>query len=203
MVEDAAHHDGIVRRVVVPEAIARVVAAPGHLRAGQEAMEEPLVKIFKQSFQVVGTARAGTETLPSAHLAHQVGLPADMMAGNVRAITGRGLAVNGRRYILASKMWAMAFNTGAGAPSSRSERRTSSLPSRMRMVFLMLVKGKNSTVSPGKAAAGEGRGTTVQRFGERCASRPARLAAYRALGALQLQRFAGFLRLASSCSVNS
>ena len=36
----------------------------------------------------------------------------------------------------------MARNIGSGAPSSRSESRTSSFPWRIRMVFLMLVKGE-------------------------------------------------------------
>ena len=47
MVEDAAHHDGIVRRIVVAQAIAGMVAAPRHLGAGHEAMKEPLVELFK------------------------------------------------------------------------------------------------------------------------------------------------------------
>ena len=77
-------------------------------------MEEPLVEIFKQSFQVVGTALSGVETLASAHLAHQVGLPADMMAGNILAITGRGLAVNRPAVHLGQQDVGNGFQHGRG-----------------------------------------------------------------------------------------
>src|SRR4030081_3820831 len=42
-VEDAADDDGVVGRIVVAEATASVVTAPGKLRASQESMEEAAV----------------------------------------------------------------------------------------------------------------------------------------------------------------
>ncbi len=40
VIEDAAHHDGVVGGIVMPQAVARVLAAPRHLRAGQQSVEE-------------------------------------------------------------------------------------------------------------------------------------------------------------------
>src|ERR1700726_2823952 len=88
MVEDAANDNRIVRGIVVAEAVAGPVAAPGHLWAGHQAMEKSRVEVFEYGFQVVTAALGRVEMLPSAHLAHQVRLPADVMAGNVTAIAG-------------------------------------------------------------------------------------------------------------------
>src|SRR5260370_35611782 len=58
-VEDAADDDGVVGRVVVAEAPAGVVAAPGKLRAPHESVGEPAVGGAEDFFQVVGLARGG------------------------------------------------------------------------------------------------------------------------------------------------
>jgi hypothetical protein len=94
MVEDTADYDGIMSRIVVAEAIAGPVATPGHLRASQQAMEKPRIELLKDRFQVVGPALGGIETLASAHLAHQVSLPADVVAGHVTPVSGRGFAID-------------------------------------------------------------------------------------------------------------
>ena len=94
MVEDAANDNRIVRGIVVAEAVAGPVAAPGHLWAGHQAMEKSSVELFEYGFQVVTAALGRVEMLPSAYLAHQVRLPADVVAGNVTAIAGRSFAVN-------------------------------------------------------------------------------------------------------------
>ena len=47
MVEDPADDDGVVGGIVVAEAVAGVVAAPGKLGASQEFVEEAAVQVFK------------------------------------------------------------------------------------------------------------------------------------------------------------
>src|SRR5438477_12346976 len=48
----------------------------------------------------------------------------------------------------------MACSTSSVAPSIRSESRTSTRPSRRRMVLLRLAKGKNWTLNSGSGARG-------------------------------------------------
>ncbi len=49
MVEDAADDDGIVRRVVVAEAAAGMILAPGKLRASHESVEEAKKRRLRSS----------------------------------------------------------------------------------------------------------------------------------------------------------
>jgi hypothetical protein len=88
MVEDAADDDGIVRRVVVAEAAAGVVPAPGELRAAHEPVEEAAVEVFENFFQMVVMAAGGADVLASAHLADEARLGGNVVAGDVAAITG-------------------------------------------------------------------------------------------------------------------
>ena len=140
-------------------------------------MEEPLVEIFKQSFQVVGAALGGVQTLASAHLAHQVGLPADMMAGNVLAITGRGLAVNRPAVHLGQQDVGNGFQHGRGSAFQQVREAHQQFAFAHADGVLDAGEREEFHCQPRQGSVpGEGRGTTVQRFGERCASRPARLA---------------------------
>ena len=53
VIEDAAHDDGVVRRIVVAEGAARMVAAPGHLRASHQPVEEAVIQVVEDGVQVV------------------------------------------------------------------------------------------------------------------------------------------------------
>src|ERR1700674_3814 len=53
VVEDAADHDGVVRGIVVAEAAAGVVPAPGKLRAAHESVEKAAVEVVENFFQMV------------------------------------------------------------------------------------------------------------------------------------------------------
>src|SRR5579864_7776569 len=46
VVEDPTDNYGIVRRIVVAESVASVIAAPGHLWSSQQAIKESPVQIF-------------------------------------------------------------------------------------------------------------------------------------------------------------
>src|SRR5207237_4873625 len=47
MIEHPAHHDGIMRRIVMVQAVAGMIAAPGHARPPEKAVKIPTVQIFK------------------------------------------------------------------------------------------------------------------------------------------------------------
>ena len=94
MVEDAADDDGIVRRVVVAEAAAGVVAAPGKLRASHESVEEATVEVVEDFFQMVMMAAGGADMLASAHLADEPRFGGNVVACDIAAITGAVIAIN-------------------------------------------------------------------------------------------------------------
>ena len=68
MIEDAADDDGIVRRIIMPKAISRAIAAPCQLGTGHKPMEESHVQIFKDSFQVVGASVRGIDSFAPSYL---------------------------------------------------------------------------------------------------------------------------------------
>ena len=94
-VENPANDDGVVGGVIVAEAVAGVIAAPGELGASQESMEEPAIQIFENFFQVIVVTPGGVDVLASAHLADQACLGGDVMAGDIAAIAGALDAVDG------------------------------------------------------------------------------------------------------------
>ena len=88
VVEDAADDDGVVRGIVVAEAAAGVVLAPGKLRTAQESVEEAAVEVVEDFFQMVMVATGGAYVLASAHLADKPSLGGNLVASNIAAITG-------------------------------------------------------------------------------------------------------------------
>ena len=94
MVEDTAHHNGVMGGIIVAQMIAGTFAAPGHPGTCQQSVKETGVKVIKDSLQIVGMTLGGIKALSSAHLADKVGLLADVVAGNVAAITGGSFAID-------------------------------------------------------------------------------------------------------------
>src|SRR5258708_31682320 len=68
MVEDAADDDGVVRRIVVPEAAAGVILAPGEFRASHESVEEAAGGGFEDFFPGGVRAAGGAGMFSSAGL---------------------------------------------------------------------------------------------------------------------------------------
>ena len=95
VVEDAADDDGVVRRVIVAEAAAGVVLAPGELRASHESVEKAAVKVVEDFFQMIVMAAGGADVFASTHLADEAGLGGNFVAGDVAAITGAVRAIDG------------------------------------------------------------------------------------------------------------
>src|ERR1700674_2659739 len=87
MVEDAADDDGIVGWVVVAEAAAGVVPAPGELRPSHESVEKAAVEVVENFFQMVVMAAGGADMLASAHLADEARFCGNVVAGDIAAIT--------------------------------------------------------------------------------------------------------------------
>lgn len=94
VVEYAADDDGVVCGVVMAEAAAGVVLAPGELRASQESVEEAAVQVVEDFFQVVVVALGGADVLASAHLADEAGFGGNVVAGEIAPITGAVRAID-------------------------------------------------------------------------------------------------------------
>ena len=88
VVEDSADDDGVVGGVVVAEAVAGVVAAPGELGASHQSVEKAAVEVFEKFFEVVMVAAGGVDVLASAELADEARFGGDVVAGDVAAVAG-------------------------------------------------------------------------------------------------------------------
>jgi hypothetical protein len=97
VVEDAADDDGVVRGIVVAEAAAGVVLAPGELRTSHESVEEAAVEIVENFFQMVVVAAGGADVFASAHLADEPRFGGNVVAGDIAAITGAVVRSTGLR----------------------------------------------------------------------------------------------------------
>ena len=94
MVEDAADDDGIVGWVVVAEAAAGVVPAPGELRPSHESVEKAAVEVVENFFQMVVMAAGGADMLASADLTDEARFCGNVVAGDITAITGAVRAID-------------------------------------------------------------------------------------------------------------
>ena len=88
MVEDSADDDGVVGGVVVAEAVAGVVAAPGELGASHESAEEAAVQVFENFFEMIVVAAGGVDVLASAELTDETRFGGDVVAGDVSTVGG-------------------------------------------------------------------------------------------------------------------
>ena len=93
-VEDAAHHNGIVGGIVVPQVGAGCHGAPSHQRASQQAAEVALVERIKNLVQVENVSLRGEQALAAPHLPHHMSFARQVRAGDMAAITGRMIWVN-------------------------------------------------------------------------------------------------------------
>src|SRR5207248_654862 len=94
MVENPAYHNRIVRRIVVSQAIPRMIAAPGHLRTRHQPMKEPRIQLVKNRFKIVDSSFGCVDALASAHLPQEMRLLADVMTGHVSSLSRRVLMFN-------------------------------------------------------------------------------------------------------------
>src|SRR3981081_1986771 len=94
-VEDAADDDGVVRGIIVAEAPAGVVSAPGELGTSHESVEEAAVEVVEDFFQMVVMAAGGADMLASADLADEARFGGNVVAGDIAAITGAVGAIDG------------------------------------------------------------------------------------------------------------
>src|SRR5947209_19669799 len=79
-VKNAADHNGVMRRIIVAEAQAEMVAAPGHLRTRHQAMKKLCVQVFEDLLQVVMPALCAKNAFASTHLPDQVHLGGNILA---------------------------------------------------------------------------------------------------------------------------
>ncbi len=94
VIEDAAHHDGVVSGIVMPQPVACVLAAPRHLRTGQQSVEELRVQTVEDGLEVIGVTLGRIYALPAAHLPNQVRFARHVLTGHVPAVPRSVLTVN-------------------------------------------------------------------------------------------------------------
>lgn len=95
VVENLADDDSIVSGIIVAERIARVHAAPRHLRTREQAIEEARVEVVKDGVEVIAVSLGADDLLAAAHLANEMRLAGEIVAGNVSAIARGVLGFNG------------------------------------------------------------------------------------------------------------
>src|ERR1700720_1644416 len=95
VVEDATYHDRVMSGIVVPEAVACMIAAPSHPRPGQEPEKEARVQFVEDCFQVVSMATGRLDAFAAANLPHQISLLGDIVTGDISAIATGMLSFNG------------------------------------------------------------------------------------------------------------
>jgi len=94
MIEDAAQHNGIVRRVVMPKPIAGGVRAPRQLWPGEKPMKKASIEMIEKLLEVIGITVGRGEPFASANLPDKVCFAREFMAGNITTIAQRMFALN-------------------------------------------------------------------------------------------------------------
>ena len=94
MIKNTAHHDRVMRGVVVSQVIAGMPLAPCHPWTRQETVKEARVQVLKNTFEVVHLALGGVDALATAELPHEMGFVDQVMAGDVLPIAGAMGALN-------------------------------------------------------------------------------------------------------------
>ena len=88
-IEDATHYDGVVRRIVMSEALTRCMTAPRHQRTSQQSVEEASIQFFKNLFKVISSTCGRQQHLASPLLSQQMSFAGDIPSPDVLSITGR------------------------------------------------------------------------------------------------------------------
>ncbi len=94
MIKDPAHHNRVVRGIIVTQAIARMLAAPSHLRSRQKSMKELRIQVFEDSFEVIGVSLGRSDPLPSANLPDKMGLARHMLRRNISPVASGVVAID-------------------------------------------------------------------------------------------------------------
>ena len=94
MVKHTAHHDGVMRWIVVPQTVAGVISAPRHLWAREQTVEKTSIEILKDTLEIICSTLGRREVLASAHLAYKIRLSADGVAGNIATVMDGWFAPN-------------------------------------------------------------------------------------------------------------
>src|SRR5690242_16798744 len=88
-IKHAAHHNCVVGRIIVSQALARVVSTPGHLRTRHQTVEMPPIQVLKDFFEMKVSALRATEAFAPAHLPDQMHSGGDCPAAGKTAVTRR------------------------------------------------------------------------------------------------------------------
>src|SRR6476646_4929651 len=94
-IENAADDDGVVRGIIVAQAAERLVAAPGHLRPGHQAVEKAEIQAVKNPVEIIVPAFGTLNALAPAKLADELRLLRHGVTAGIFAVTGGVGGVNG------------------------------------------------------------------------------------------------------------
>src|SRR5690242_19037639 len=87
MIKYPADDNCVVRRIVMPQAIAGAILAPSHLRPSEQSMKKSRVEIIKYFFQMIGVTLRCADFLTAPQLLNQVCFLRDVLRRGVAAIT--------------------------------------------------------------------------------------------------------------------
>jgi hypothetical protein len=88
MIKNAADHNGIVGGIVVPEASARMVPAPGKLRAPHEPVKKSAVQVVENFFEMIMMSAGGVDVLAAPDLPDKASLRGNIMARHIAPVAG-------------------------------------------------------------------------------------------------------------------
>ena len=86
MIKHAADDDGIVGGIVVPEASARMVPAPGKLRAAHEPVKKSPVQVVENFFEMIMMSAGRVDVLAAPDLPDKTGLRGNIMACHIAPV---------------------------------------------------------------------------------------------------------------------
>ncbi len=89
VIENAADHNRIVRRIVVPQNPPRPRRAPAHARPPHQSIKKSPVQILKDRVQIVNMPLRRTQPLAPTHLSHQMRLVYHIMAAHIFPVARR------------------------------------------------------------------------------------------------------------------
>ena len=86
MIKNAADHDGIMSGIIVPEASARMVPAPGKLRAPHEPVKKSPVQVVENFFEMIMMSARRMDVFAPPDLSDKTGLSGNIMARHIAPV---------------------------------------------------------------------------------------------------------------------
>jgi len=95
LIEDAADHNRIMCRIVVPQNAARLGWTPTHARTAEQSVKKAAVQILEYYIKIVDPPLRRMKLFASAHLPHQMRLANDVAAANIFSVASGVASIDG------------------------------------------------------------------------------------------------------------